>query len=119
METHTGDRASAAMTTHRLIATRLPWPSLKDCRDRRHLRTKWRVSTADGTELVARTSHPFEDGAAALAAITNALPSDLVTMRHAGAEHDSFLPQPVEQIAARARKRAQAAKRVTAWRASQ
>lgn len=106
-------------TLHRLIAERLPWPSIKDCRNRRHLRLEWRVIDSTGAELVARTPHPFEDGAAALAAITNTQPGDLVTMRHAGAAHDSFLPQPLEKIAARARIRAEAAKRVRAWRASQ
>ena len=115
----TNDATVTAPTIHRLIAARIPWPLLKDCRDRRHLRLEWRVFTAEGAELVARTPHPFEDGAAALLTITNALPGDLVTMRYAGAAHDSFLPQPVEQIAARAAKRAQAAKRIRAWRARQ
>ncbi len=107
------------MQTHTIIATRLPWPSPKDRPERRHLRLEWRATTTEGAELVARTPHPFEDGAAALLTITNALPGDLVTMRYAGAAHDSFLPQPVEQIAARAAKRAQAAKRIRAWRARQ
>ena len=107
------------MTLHRLIAQRLPWPSTKEQRNRQHLRLEWRVTTTEGAELVARTPHPFEDGAAALLTIHHALPSDLVTMRHAGAKHNSFLPQPLEQIAARARKRAEAATRVRAWRASQ
>ena len=57
--------------------------------------------------------------ATALLTLAHALPGDLVTMRHAGAAHDSFLPQPIEKIAARTRKRAEAAKRVRAWRASQ
>lgn len=107
------------MTLHRLIAERLPWPSLKERPNRQHLRLEWRVIDTTGAELVPRTSHPFEDGAAALLSITNALPGDLVTMRHADAAHDSFLPQPLEQVAARAHKRAEAAKRVRAWRASQ
>lgn len=119
MQTQTGDGASQSLTIHRLIATRLPWPSPKEQPKRRHLRLEWRVTTPEGAELVARTPHPFEDGAAAILSITNALPGDLVTMRHAGAAHDSFLPQSVEQIAARAAKRAQAAKRIRAWRASQ
>lgn len=119
MQTQTGDRASQPLTIHRLIATRLPWPLLKEQRNRQHLRLEWRVTTPEGAELVARSSHPFEDGAAALVTITSALPGDLVTMRHAGAAHDSFLPQPVEQIAARAAKRDQAAKRIRSWRASQ
>lgn len=119
MQTQTGDRASPAMTLHRLIATRLPWPSPKSQRNRQHLRVKWRVTTQEGAELVASTPFPFEDGAAALVTITAALPGDLVTMRHTGAAHDSFLPQPVEQIAARAAKRDQAAKRIRAWRARQ
>ena len=107
------------MMLHRLIAERLPWPSLKEQPRRNHLRLEWRVTDSTGAELVARTSHPFEDGAASLLTIHHALPGDLVTMRHAGTEHDSFLPQPLEQIAARARKRAEAARRVRAWRASQ
>lgn len=119
MQTQTGDGASQPLNIHRIIATRLPWPSPQNRPERRHLRLEWRVTTTEGAELVARTPHPFEDGEAALLTITNALPGDLVTMRHAGAAHDSFLPQPVEQIAARAHKRAAAAKRVRAWRASQ
>jgi hypothetical protein len=107
------------MTLHRLIAERLPWLSPKEQPRRQHLRLEWRVITPEGAELVARTPHPFEDGAAALLTIHHALPGDLVTLRHAGAAHDSFLPQPLEQIAARSRKRAEAARRVRAWRASQ
>lgn len=106
------------MTLHRIIAERLPWPSKKNRPNRQNLRLEWRASTEDGRELVARTPHPFEDGAAALVTITNALPGDLVTMRHAGKPFDSFAPQPLDRIAARAHKRAEAAKRVKAWRAS-
>jgi hypothetical protein len=107
------------MTLHRLIAQRLPWPSTKEQRNRQHLRLEWRVTTTEGAELVARTHHPFEDGAAALVTITNAQPGEFLTMRHAGAARDSFLPQSLDQIAARARKRTEAAKRVKAWKASQ
>lgn len=119
MQTQTGDRESPATAIHRLIADRLPWPSPKDRPERRHLRLEWRVTTTEGADLVARTSHPFEDGAAALLTITNALPDDLVTMRHAGAAHDSFLPQPLAQVASRAHKRAQAAKHIREWKAQQ
>lgn len=54
------------MTLHRLIAERLPWLSPKEQPRRQHLRLEWRVITPEGAELVARTPHPFEDGAAAL-----------------------------------------------------
>lgn len=107
------------MTLHRLIAERLPWPSPNQRGNRAGLPLEWRVIVQGGPELVARTPHPFEGGAAALWTMHHALPGDLVTMRHAGAAHDSFLPQPLEKIAARARIRAEAAKRVRAWRASQ
>lgn len=80
------------MTLHRLIAERLPWLSPKEQPRRQHLRLEWRVITPEGAELVARTPHPFEDGAAALLTIHHALLGDLVTLRHAGAAHDSFLP---------------------------
>ena len=113
------DTTATTPTIHQLIAARVPWPSLKDRPRRQHLRLEWRVIDTAGAELVARTPHPFEDGATALLTLAHALPGDLVTMRHAGAAHDSFLPQPIEKIAARTRKRAEAAKRVRAWRASQ
>lgn len=107
------------MTLHRLIAEHLPWPAPEKRGNRAGLRLQWRVMIQGGAELVPRTSHPFEDGAAALLTSTNALPDDLVTMRHADAAHDSFLPQPLEQVAARARKRADAARRVREWKARQ
>lgn len=104
------------MTLHRLIAERLPWPAPNQRGSRAGLRPEWRVIVQGGPELVARTPHPFEDGSAALVTMPHALPSDLVTMRHAGSPHDSFTPQPLEQVAARARKRADAAERVRRWR---
>lgn len=107
------------MTLHRIIAERLPWPSLKDRPERQSLRLEWRVTTENGRELVARTPHPFEDGAAAILTTPDAQPGDLVTMRHAGKPFDSFKPQPLEKIAARAAHRAAAAERVRKWREQQ
>lgn len=111
---------SPAMTLHRLIAEHLPWPTLAERKNREHLRLEWRVtSEQDGRELLARTPHPFEDGAAALLKLHHAAAGDLVTMRHAGKPFDSFKPQPIEKIAARAAHRAAAAERVRKWREQQ
>lgn len=47
----------------RVIARRVPWPSLKEQSNRDHLRLRWDALAEDGELLVARTEYPLADAA--------------------------------------------------------
>lgn len=83
----------------RIIAEPLPWPNLKDQPNRSSMRLRWRCLTEEGVLLVAETTHPFADGAAALLLNGNASPDAKVTLRHVGKAYDSFGPMKLEVIA--------------------
>lgn len=84
----------------RIIAEPLPWPSLQDQPNRSSMRLRWRCFTEEGVLLVAETTHPFADGAAALLLNGHASPDDRVTLRHQSKAYDSFGPMKLEVIAA-------------------
>jgi hypothetical protein len=91
--------ASQKVTPVRIIAEPLPWPDLKDQPNRSSLRLRWRCLTEEGVLLVAGTTHPFADGAAALLLNGHASPDDTVTLRHLGKGYDSFGPMKLEAAA--------------------
>lgn len=89
----------------RIMARSVPWPSLAVRPNREGLRLRWNAETEDGEVLSTATEYPLLDGAFALLA-RGADPEALVTMRHAGAAHDSFEPMPLRIPAAAGAKRA-------------
>lgn len=66
---------------------------------------RWDVFDDAGALVVAKSARPFEDGAAAL--LARGIPGEqLVTMRHQGAAHDSFVPVALSAPAGAAKRRA-------------
>jgi hypothetical protein len=97
----------------RIIARRVPWPDLAAKPNRSGLRLRWDALTEAGELLAAATEHPLADGAHVLA--ERGLPSEtLVTLRHEGARHDSFVPMPLRIPAMRGAKRSEASARIAA-----
>lgn len=78
----------------RIISRRVSWPSLEARGDRAGLRLRWNALDEAGAILAAATEFPLADGAHALIQ-RGAHPETLVTLRHEGAEHDSFAPVPL------------------------
>ncbi|NGM46910.1 hypothetical protein G5B31_15340 [Rhodobacter sp. SGA-6-6] len=90
----------------RIVARRVPWPTLSQRSERTGLRLRWDALTEDGHLLVEATEHPLSDGAHILLA-DRGLPGDtMVTLRHEGAGHDSFVPRPLHLVAAEGAQRA-------------
>jgi hypothetical protein len=113
--TTTQPQGDLALT--RIIARRVPWPNLKERPDRAGLRLRWdALHEETGDLLVAGTEHPLADGAHALM-MRGLSPEALVTMRHEGALHDSFVPAPLRIPAAVGAKRAEGRARMAALRA--
>jgi hypothetical protein len=103
----------AALPMIRIIARRVPWPSLKERPERSGLRLRWDALREDtGEVLAAGTEHPMADACRVLTmrGVSGATP---VTMRHADSPYDSFRPAALSDWAARgeklAAKRAEAA----------
>lgn len=83
------------MKVVRVIARRIPWPSLTGQSNRAGLRLRWDAFAEDGELLACATEHPLQDAAHVLLTI-HGLPGDtLVTLRHEGKDHDSFVPMPL------------------------
>ncbi len=78
----------------RIIARRVPWPSLAERPERSGLRLRWDALDETGALLAASTEWPLADGALALVR-RGADPEALVTMRHEGAAHDCIEPTPL------------------------
>jgi len=98
----------------RIIAKRNIWPNLKVKPNREGLRLRWSAFTEDGELLAEATEHPFVDAAFVLLTRIG-LPGDtLVTLRHEGAEIDSFRPVPLSVPAARGAKRVEERDRLAA-----
>lgn len=100
-------RVEAALPLVRIIARRVPWPSLKDRPERSGLRLRWDTLREDtGELLVAGTEHPMAEACRVLTmrGVSGATPA---TMRHAGSPHDSFNPASLRVWAARGEKLAQ------------
>lgn len=90
----------------RIVARRVPWPTLSQRSERAGLRLRWDALTEDGRLLVEATEFPLADGAHILLS-QRGLPGDaLVTLRHEGAAYDSFTPQPLHVVAAEGARRA-------------
>lgn len=90
-----------------LTAHRWPWPSLQQQPKRESLSLRWDVyASTDDKLLVPRTTHPMLEGAYALACQGVDL-SLLITLRHAGADFDSFQPVPLRGWALAGAKRAE------------
>jgi hypothetical protein len=102
----------------RVITRRVPWPSLKERPDRAGLRLRWDALHEETGELLAAgTEHPLPDAAHALA--MRGLPREtLVTMRHEGSPHDSFVPMPLRIPAAAGARRAENRARIAALRST-
>ena len=101
-----GDR-TAHPALIRIIARRVPWPSLKERPDRSGLRPRWdALHEETGELLVAGTEYPLADAAHALT-MRGVSGEALVTMRHEGSDHDSFVPMPLRAAAAAGAKRAE------------
>jgi hypothetical protein len=85
----------ATPPTIRIIARRVPWPSLKYRAERSGLRLRWDAHREDTGEVLAtNTEHPMEDACRVLT-MRGVSGDTLVTMRHAGSPHDSFIPAPI------------------------
>ena len=97
----------------RIIARRVPWPDLAARPNRSGLRLRWDALTEAGELLATATEHPFADGAHVLAA-RGFHPETLVTLRHEGAGHDSFVRMPLRIPAMRGAKRAEEGARIAA-----
>ncbi|NGM45164.1 hypothetical protein G5B31_06400 [Rhodobacter sp. SGA-6-6] len=101
----------------RIVARRVPWPTLSQRSERAGLRLRWDALTEDGRLLVEATEHPLVDGAHVLLS-QHGLPGDMmVTLRHEGAAHDSFVPQPLHLVAAEGARRAEGKARLAEMRA--
>ena len=87
----------------RIIARRVPWPDLAAKPNRSGLRLRWDALTEAGELLATATEHPLADGAHVLAE-RGLHPETLVTLRHEGAGHDSFVPMPLRIPAMRGAK---------------
>lgn len=89
----------------RIIAHRIPWPSLRERPSRAGLSLRWRCLTEEGVLLVESTDHPLADSAAVLS-ILHGLPDDTpVTLRHADKGYDSYRPMKLRVAAAHGIKR--------------
>ena len=102
--TSTVTDAEGAPPMIRIIARRVPWPSLKERPERSGLRLRWDALREDtGEVLAAGTEHPMADACRVLTmrGVSGATPA---TMRHAGSPHDSFEPAPLSVWAARGEK---------------
>lgn len=98
----------------RIIARRNIWPDLKAKPNREGLRLRWSAFTEDGELLAEATEHPFVDAAFVLLTRSR-LPGDTpVTLRHEGADHDSFRHVPLSVPAARGAKRVEERDRLAA-----
>lgn len=97
----------------RIIARRVPWPDLAAKPNRSGLRLRWDALTEAGELLAAATDYPLADGAHVLAE-RGLHPETLVTLRHDGAGHDSFVPMPLSIPAMRGAKRAEERARIAA-----
>jgi hypothetical protein len=97
----------AAPALIRIIARSVRGPTLQERADRAGLRLRWHAVRADaGETLVTGTEYPLLDGAHALAML-GLDPETPVTLRHEGAEYDSFEPVPLRIPAALGAKRAE------------
>lgn len=96
-----------------IVARRVRWPDLAARPNRSGLRLRWDALTEAGELLVAATEHPLTDGAHVLVR-RGFEPETPVTLRHEGADHDSFKPMPLRIPAARGAKRAEATARIAA-----
>lgn len=103
------------MTLHRLILTRVPWPTLRQQPNHEHLRLEWSVTTEDGRKLITKSPNPTEDGALALLTNTIALPDDLMTVRHVDRPYDSFVPTQVRVFAKSAIRRQESRQRIAEY----
>ena len=95
----------------RIIARRVPWPSLAERPERSGLRLRWDVLDETGALLASSTEWPLADGAFALVR-RGVVPEALVTMRREGAPFDSFEPIPLRVPAKLGARRAAEAERV-------
>jgi hypothetical protein len=100
----------------RIIARPVAWPSLTERPNRSGLRRRWDALTEAGELLASATEWPFADGAHVLAE-RGLHPETLVTMRHDGAGHDSFVPMPLRIPAVWGAKRAEEGARIASRRA--
>jgi hypothetical protein len=108
-------QSSAAPALTRIIAKPVVWPDLAAKPNRSGLRLRWDALTDDGDLLAAGTEHPLADGAHVL--LMRGLSGDaLVTMRHHGIPHDSFVPTSLRIPAAVGAKRAENRARLAALR---
>lgn len=94
------------MNVVRIIARRIPWPSLNEQSNRAGLRLRWNAFAESGELLVSATEHPLQDAAHMLLTL-HCLPGNTpVTLRHEGKAYDSFIPMPLHIAAAAGTKRA-------------
>lgn len=79
----------------RIVARAIQWPGIKDKPERQGLRLRWDAMTEGGELLYAATEYPLHDGAHVLVSRHGVDPAAMVTMRHEGSVHDSFVPMPI------------------------
>lgn len=93
--------AIAGQSLIRIIAHRVQWPAISNP----STKLRWDAKLEDGTLICAKTEHALAEGALALIGMGHD-PQTLVSMRHAGAAFDSWVPQTLAAAAAPAVKRA-------------
>lgn len=106
------------MNVVRIIARRIPWPSLTEQSNRSGLRLRWDAFAEDGTLLASATEHPLADAAHVLLTLHGLLENTPVTLRHEGKGFDSFNPMHLHVPAAAGAKRAERKAEMAAKRAT-
>lgn len=101
----------------RIVARRVPWPTLSQRSDRSGLRLRWSAFTEGGDLLVEATEHPLADGAHVLLSQHGQPGDTVVTLRHEGKSFDSFVPRPLHLVAAEGGRRAEGKARLAEMRA--